>query len=69
MQSQTNPIIRTGEPTIAVPSHVEPTIPPQYWGTKTGLILALAVLIRSTALLIQALTPLLLRQKSGSSKR
>ncbi len=69
MQGQTDRMIHAAEPTIAVPSHVEPTIPPQYWGTETGLILALAVLIRSTALLIQVLTPLLLRRKSRSAKR
>lgn len=65
------PPIRTGEPTIAIPTDIQPTIPPQYWGTETGLILAIAILIRSVASLIQVLIPLMLRllQKSGSSKK
>lgn len=67
MQTQIDPIIRTGEPTIAIPTDIQPTIPPQYWGIET--ILAIAILIRSVASLVQVLTPLMLRQKSGSSKR
>ncbi|MEG4836620.1 hypothetical protein [Microcoleus sp. B9-D4] len=60
MQSQTDSIIRTGEPTIALPTNVQPSIPPQYWGTE-GTILAIAILIRSIALLIHVL-------KSGPKK-
>ncbi|GET37748.1 hypothetical protein [Microseira wollei] len=69
MEGQTNPIICKGEPAIAIPTNIPPNIPPQYWGTETGFILAIAILIRSVALLIQVLTPLMLRQKSGSSKK
>ena len=68
-EGQIDPIIRTSEPTIAIPTDIQPTIPPQYWGTETGLILAIAVLIRSLASLVQVLTPLILRQRSGSSKK
>jgi hypothetical protein len=60
MQSQTDSIIRTGEPTIALPTNVQPSIPPQHWGTE-GTILAIAILIRSIALLIHVL-------KSGPKK-
>ena len=60
MKSQTASIIRTGEPTIVLPTNVQPSIPPQHWGTE-GTILAIAILIRSIALLIHAL-------KSGSKK-
>jgi len=60
MQSQTDSIIRTGEPTIALPNNVQPSIPPQYWGTE-GTILAIAILIRSIALLLHVL-------KSGPKK-
>jgi len=60
MQSQTDSIIRTGEPTIALPTNVQPSIPPQYWGTE-GNILAIAILIRSIALLLHVL-------KSGPKK-
>lgn len=64
------PEVPTGaeEPTIAVPSPIDPGIPPQYWGTETGLILALAILIRSSALFLQVLTPLILKQKQASKK-
>jgi hypothetical protein len=60
MQSQTDSIIRTGEPTIAIPTNVQPTLPPQYWGIE-GTIFAIAILIRSIALMIHVL-------KSGSKK-
>jgi hypothetical protein len=69
MQAQIDPIICTGEPTIAIPTDIQPTIPSQYWGTETGLILAIAILIRSVASLVQVLTPLMLRHRSGSSKK
>ncbi len=65
-EGQIDPIIRTGEPTIAIPTDIQPTIPPEYWGTD---ILAIAILIRSVASLVQVLTPLILRQRSGSSKK
>jgi hypothetical protein len=68
-EGQIDPIIRTGEPTIAIPTDIQPTIPPQYWGTETGLILASAILIRSVASLVQVLSPLMLRPRSGSSKK
>ncbi|MFB2979894.1 hypothetical protein [Microseira sp. BLCC-F43] len=69
MEGQTNPIICKGEPAIAVPTNIPPNIPPQYWGIETGFILAIAILIRSVALLIEVLTPLMLRQKSGSYRK
>lgn len=70
MQGQIDPIVRTGEPTIAIPTDIQPTIPPQYWGTETGLILAIAILISSVASLVQVLTPLMLklRQRLGSKR-
>jgi hypothetical protein len=60
MQNE-NQIIHAGESIITVPIETEPTVPPQYWGTETGLLLALAVFIRAVALLVQTLTPLILR--------
>ncbi len=66
MQGQIDPIIRTSKPTITIPSEGQAIIPPQYWGTETGLILAIAILIRSVAALIQVLIPLMLQKKSGS---
>jgi hypothetical protein len=60
MQSQIDGMIRTGEATIALPTNVQPSIPPQYGGTE-GTILAIAILIRSIALLIHVL-------KSGPKK-
>jgi hypothetical protein len=45
------------QPTIEVPANVDvPEIPSQYWGTHTGMILAIAFLIRSIAMLINSLT-------------
>lgn len=69
-EGQIDPIVRTGEPTIAISTDIQPTIPPQYWGTETGLILAIAILIRSVASLVQVLTPLMLklRQSLGSKR-
>jgi hypothetical protein len=69
MPSQTNLMTESSESIIAVPNQIEPQIPPQYWGTETGTILAVAVLIRSVAVLIQVLVPLIGRQsdaKAGS---
>ncbi|BAY95238.1 MULTISPECIES: hypothetical protein [unclassified Tolypothrix] len=61
MQSRLEHSIQTSKPTIIVPTDVEPNIPsPQYWGTET--ILAIAILIRAFALLIQTLTPLIKKQ-------
>ncbi|KYC34744.1 hypothetical protein WA1_49340 [Scytonema hofmannii PCC 7110] len=62
MQSQLEQAIQTGEPTILVPTHVERNIPLWSWGTETETILAIAILIRSCALLIQALAPLIKKQ-------
>lgn len=54
MQSETHQTVQTNAPIIAVPTHVEPNLPSQlYAGNTTELILAVAVLIRSVALLIQ----------------
>jgi len=69
MPSQTNLTTESSQSIIAVPNQIEPQIPPQYWGTETGTILAVAVLIRSVAVLIQVLVPLIGRQpdaKAGS---
>ena len=68
MQSHTDQSIQGTERTITVPPPVEPSIPPQYWGTETGFILALAFLIRSSALFIQVITPLIVKQKQSSKK-
>jgi hypothetical protein len=57
-----NPNLESYKSIIAVPSHVDPQIPPHYWGTDAGTILAVAVLIRSLAVLIQVLVPLLGRK-------
>jgi len=65
MQSQTNLTTESSESIIAVPNQIEPHIPPQYWGTETGTILAVAVLIRSVAVLIQVLVPLIGRQSDA----
>ena len=69
MPSQTNLTTESCQSIIPIPSQIEPHIPPQYWGTETGTILAVAVLIRSVAVLIQVLVPLIGRQseaKAGS---
>jgi hypothetical protein len=69
MPSQTNLTTESCQSIIPIPSQIEPQILPQYWGTETGTILAVAVLIRSVAVLIQALVPLIGRQseaKAGS---
>jgi hypothetical protein len=65
MKSQTNLTTESSESIIAVPNQIEPQIPPQYWGTETGTILAVAVLIRSVAVLIQVLVPLIGRQSDA----
>jgi hypothetical protein len=67
MPSQTNLTTETSESIIAVPNQIEPQIPPQYWGTETGTILAVAVLIRSVAVLIQVLVPLIGRQSDAKA--
>lgn len=55
MQGQET-ILHSTQPTIFVPTNVDvPQIPPEYWGTETGTILAIAVLIRAIAILIQSL--------------
>jgi hypothetical protein len=59
--SQIKPITATSEPTICVPS--DRPIPPQSLGGATETILAVAVLVRSIALLIQVLAPIV--RKSG----
>ncbi|MBD0343403.1 MAG: hypothetical protein ICV63_00920 [Coleofasciculus sp. Co-bin14] len=47
--------ITSYESIIGVESQLEQQIPPQYWKTETGIVLAIAVLIRSIAILIQVL--------------
>jgi hypothetical protein len=54
--------ITSYESMIGVGSQLEQQIPPQYWNTETGIVLAIAVLIRSIAILIQVLVPLIVRQ-------
>jgi hypothetical protein len=54
MQSETHQTVQNNEPIIAVPTHADPNLPSQlYAGNATELILAVAVLIRAVALLIQ----------------
>jgi len=54
--SQTQLTTHTNEPIIAVPTHVEPNLSPQPTGSSVPeTILAIAVLIRSLALLIQVI--------------
>ncbi len=56
MQSQNHSIVETGEPSITVPTHTEPHLLPQYYSSgATEFILAIAVFIRSVALLIQVI--------------
>ena len=59
--SQTKTITFTSEPTMPVPGH-QP-MPAQSFGGATETILAVAVLVRSSALLIQVLGPIV--RKSG----
>jgi len=63
MQSDTNLSIDANESTIAVPSCVDIPVPPRSLGGATETILAVAVLVRSIALLIQVLAPIV--RKSG----
>lgn len=53
--SQTQPTTYSSEATISVPSHLEQPMLPQSLGGTTETILAVAVLIRSVALLIQVI--------------
>jgi hypothetical protein len=56
MKSETYQTVQLNEPLISVPTHAEPNLPPQsYAGSVPETILALAVLIRSTALLIHVI--------------
>jgi hypothetical protein len=56
MESETHQTVRNNEPIIAVPTHVEPNLPPQSTGGSVPeTLLAIAVLIRSLALLIQVI--------------
>lgn len=55
MNSDTNQTAQTNEPIISVPSHLEQPMLPQSLGGTTETILAVAVLIRSVALLIQVI--------------
>ena len=59
--SQTKLITSTSEPTLCVPA--DQPIAPQSLGGLTETILAVAVLVRSIALLIQVLAPIV--RKSG----
>lgn len=62
MNSETYKTVQTNEPIITVPTHVEPNLPPQYYANDvTQILLALAVLTRSIALLIQVIG----KQKGG----
>jgi hypothetical protein len=54
--SQTQLTTHTNEPIIAVPTHVEPNLPPQPTGSSVPeTILAIALLIRSVAVLIHVI--------------
>ncbi len=56
MKSETYQTVQLNEPIITVPTHAEPNLPPQsYAGSVPETILAIAVLIRSVALLIQVI--------------
>ena len=56
MQSETYQTVQTNEPLTSVPTPAEPNLPPQsYAGSVPETILAIAVLIRSVALLIQVI--------------
>lgn len=56
MESETHQTVQTNEPIIAVPTEVEPNLPPQPTeGSVPETLLAIAVLIRSVALLIQVI--------------
>lgn len=56
MESETHETVQTNKPIIAVPTDVEPNLPPQpIKGSVPEIILAIAVLIRSVALLIQVI--------------
>ncbi len=54
MESETHQTAQTNEPIITVPTHVEPNLPPQATGGSVPeTLLAIAVLIRAIAILIQ----------------
>jgi hypothetical protein len=54
--SQTQLTTHTNEPIIAVPTHVEPNLPPQPTGGGVPeTLLAIALLIRSVAVLIHVI--------------
>jgi hypothetical protein len=54
--SQTQLTTHTNEPIIAVPTHVEPNLSPQPTGSSVPeTILAIALLIRSVAVLIHVI--------------
>ena len=63
----THPNLESYQSIIGIPSQIEPQIPPQYWGTDAGTILAVAVLIRSVAVPIQALVPLIGRKSAAKA--
>lgn len=69
MQSETHQTIQTNEPILAVPTHVEPNLSPQSCaGSVPGIILVIAVLIRSVAVLIQVLIPLIVRKSDAKAR-
>lgn len=56
MESETHQTAQTNEPIIAVPTHVEPNLPPQPTGGGVPeTLLAIAILIRSVSILIQVI--------------
>lgn len=56
MESETHQTVQTNEPIIALPTHVKPNLPLQTTrGSVPETILAIAVLIRSVAILIQVI--------------
>jgi hypothetical protein len=56
MESETYQTVQTNEPIITVPTDVEPNLPPQPTGSSVPeTLLASAILIRSVAVVIQAI--------------
>ena len=54
--SQTQPTTYMSEPIVSIPTHLEPNLPLQtYTGSVPETLLAIAILIRSIALLIHIL--------------
>jgi hypothetical protein len=56
MEPETHQTVQTNEPIIAVQTHVDPNLPPQpTGGSVPETLLAIALLIRSVAVLIHVI--------------